>query len=163
MNALWDYFWPLFALGVVSGAILGSVWLRRKRPVFLVLGAIVALGGAWAWHGPIGAADRLVDSVESQARTSLDDYEMTQVHAHLQRGPLTRRLLLSGPADDFQRSELVKIMDQIPGVSEAEWSEARGIPLLVQAAMVAVLGFLLGLLVAYVVELRRRYNSQWTW
>lgn len=163
MNALWDYFWPLFALGVVAGAILGSVWVRRKRRVFLVLGAIIALGGAWAWHGPIGGADRLVASVESQARTSLDDYEMTQVQAHLQRGPLTRRLLLSGPADDFQRSELVKIMDQIPGVSEAEWSEARGIPLLVQAAMVAVLGFLLGLLVAYVVELRRRYNSQWTW
>jgi hypothetical protein len=29
--------------------------------------------------------------------------------------------------------------------------------------VVAVLGFLFGLLVAYLVELRRRYNAQWNW
>jgi hypothetical protein len=26
-----------------------------------------------------------------------------------------------------------------------------------------VLGFLFGLLLAYLIELRRRYNAQWTW
>ena len=29
-----------------------------------------------------------------------------------------RRMILSGPADDFQRSELVRIMDQVPGVHD---------------------------------------------
>jgi hypothetical protein len=27
----------------------------------------------------------------------------------------------------------------------------------------SLLGFLLGLLLAYLVELRRRYNAQWNW
>ena len=36
-------------------------------------------------------------------------------------------------------------------------------PLIVEAAAVALLGFLFGLLLAYLVELRRRYNAQWTW
>jgi hypothetical protein len=28
---------------------------------------------------------------------------------------------------------------------------------------VSVLGFVVGLILAYVVELRRRYNAQWKW
>jgi ABC-type lipoprotein release transport system permease subunit len=35
--------------------------------------------------------------------------------------------------------------------------------LLVEGLFAAVLGFLLGLLLAYLVELRRRYNAQWNW
>jgi hypothetical protein len=35
--------------------------------------------------------------------------------------------------------------------------------LIVEGMAVALLGFLFGLLVAYLVELRRRYNSQWNW
>ena len=56
---------------------------------------------------------------------------MTQVTARLQRDPLTRRLILSGPADDFQRGELVRRMEALPGIGEATWapssvsSEAR--------------------------------------
>jgi hypothetical protein len=37
------------------------------------------------------------------------------------------------------------------------------IPLIVEAIAVSLMGFLLGLLVAYVAERRRRYNSQWSW
>jgi hypothetical protein len=73
-------------------------------------------------------------------------------------------VLLSGPADDFQRTELVRLIDQVPGVAGAAWSP-RGarVPLIAEGAGVAVLGFLFGLLVAYLVELRRRYNAQWNW
>jgi hypothetical protein len=35
--------------------------------------------------------------------------------------------------------------------------------LIVEAVAVSLLGFLLGLLVAYVAERRRRYNAQWNW
>ena len=98
------------------------------------------------------------------ARQTLDYYEMTKVTAHLHHGPLTRRLILSGPADDFQSSELVRIMGDLPGVSNARWSaKGGGLPLIVEGMAAAVLGFLLGLLLAYLVELRRRYNSQWNW
>jgi hypothetical protein len=72
--------------------------------------------------------------------------------------------MLSGPADDFQSSELVRIIGSIPGVSSARWSSTGGgIPLIVEGAAVSLLGFLLGLLLAYLVELRRRYNAQWNW
>jgi ABC-type xylose transport system permease subunit len=89
---------------------------------------------------------------------------MTRVQAHLHRGPLTRRVLLSGPADDFQRSELVRIIGSLPGVSSVRWSASDGgVPLIVEGTAAALLGFLLGLLLAYLIELRRRYNAQWKW
>ena len=84
--------------------------------------------------------------------------------ARLHHGPLTRRLILAGPADEFQRSELVQIMGSLPGVSSARWSaEGGGPPLILEGIAIAVLGFLSGLLLAYLVELRRRYNMQWNW
>src|SRR4030095_9960192 len=90
--------------------------------------------------------------------------EMHRVRAHLPRGPLTRRLVLAGPADDFQSSELVRIMGALPGVSGARWSDKdSGPPLILEGGAAGLLGFLFGLLLAYLVELRRRYNAQWNW
>ena len=73
------------------------------------------------WHGPLGHGERFAASVEGYARAQLDHDEMTQVQAHLQRDPLKRRLILSGPADDFQREEIVRRMLLVPGVGEAVW------------------------------------------
>lgn len=163
MNPLLTYFWPVFGLALLVGAIAGTLWLRRSKRLFLIAGAAVVLGWAALWHGPVGAADRFVAAVEPRARAVLVDWEMDQVQAQLHRAPLTRRLMLSGPADAFQRAELVRIMGLTPGVSRATWSRSAGVPLLVEALLVAAAGFLIGLLLAYVVELRRRYNAQWKW
>jgi hypothetical protein len=163
MSPFWAYFWPVFALGLALGLVGGFVGFRSKRRWVWAVSLALALGGAILWHGPIGAADRFTRAVEASARTTLVDYEMTQVTAHLHRAPLTRRLVLSGQADDFQRSELVRILSDEPGVSRATWSSSGGIPLLLEAEIVAFLGFLAGLLLAYVIELRRRYNAQWKW
>jgi hypothetical protein len=38
-----------------------------------------------------------------------------------------------------------------------------GTPLIAEGGLIALLGFLVGLLLAYLVELRRRYNAQWSW
>jgi hypothetical protein len=35
--------------------------------------------------------------------------------------------------------------------------------LIAEGMAVSVLGFLFGLLLAYLFELRRRYNAQWNW
>ena len=101
----------------------------------------------------------------------LDHYEMWHVQARLERGPLTRRVMLSGPADDFQRREIKRMVEAQPGVGEAAWSPASleteaarcaplrsrpMIPLFVEAALMALTGFAVGLLVAYLVALRRR-------
>lgn len=163
MSPFWTYFWPVFAFGLALGLVGGVLGFRRKRRWLWIVAAALAIGGAAVWHGPIGAAGRFTRSVEASARTTLTDYEMPQVTAHLHHGPLTRRLMLSGQADDFQRSELVRILSDVPGVSSATWSGSGGMPLLLEAAIVSVVGFLVGLLLAYLIELRRRYNAQWKW
>ena len=124
---------------------------------------LVALGLAALWHGPGGAANRFTKSVEQVVREALVNNEIPEVSGHLQRGPLTRRVLLSGPADDFQRREVVKLMNVVPGVESASWSGGTAIPLIAEGGIAAILGFLLGLLVAYLMELRRRFNAQWNW
>ena len=165
MNAFWAYFLPMLGIGFVAGAVGPSIGYRSpdKRKAGWVGAILTALAAILLWHGPLGAADRFSTEVEAMARMSLNSWEMPQVSAHLHHGPLTRRILLSGPADEFQRSELVKIIQTVPGVSRAGWTDKAGAPLIVEALVAAVLGFLLGWLLAYFVELRRRYNAQWNW
>lgn len=166
MNALWTYFWPIFAAGLVIGAIAGTLAFRRpsKRKVVMACGITAAIAAAALWHWPLGGADQFSGRVERGARQALDYYEMAQVTAQLQRSPLSRRLILTGPADDFQHSELVRVLDQLPGVSSVSWSGGRGgIPLIAEAALMAIAGFLVGLVLAYLFELHRRYNAQWKW
>ena len=166
MTALWSYLWPAFGAGLVVGILAGAVAFRRRRArkPALAVGVVATIVLAALWHGPLGGADRFATRVERVIHDTLAYYEMTQVTGHLHRHPLTRRVLLSGPADDFQRSELVRYMDQIPGVASTTWSaDGGGAPLIAEGMAVSVLGFLFGLLLAYLVELRRRYNAQWNW
>jgi 4-amino-4-deoxy-L-arabinose transferase-like glycosyltransferase len=168
MNVLLSYFWPCFAVGLVVGVLVGVFafhrWPRRKRNIALILGAIVSIALALTWHGPLGGADRFAFRVERAAREALDYYEVPKIHAALHRGPLSRRLILTGPSDDFQHSELPRLFSQLPGVAKAQWGTSPGgLPLMVEGSAVAVLGFLFGLLLAYLIELHRRYNAQWKW
>lgn len=94
---------------------------RRQK---LALGLFLALLLGWLYHGPIGTADRFAATVESRARAELVRNEMGMITARLERRPLTRTLVLSGPADDFQRGELVRIMGEIPGVGSVRWDPA---------------------------------------
>ncbi len=143
MTLLWHYYWPVVALGVLIGAI-GGFFLynrlvisardrlagretaiddkqRKRQNIFLGgIGSTLAL--AALWHGPLGAGERLSRRIETAARAELELQEMTGVTARLERSPLRRRIVLSGPADDFQQAELVRIMDEMPGVSGARWA-----------------------------------------
>ena len=163
MNGLWSFFWPLFAMGLVVGAIALTIGYRRKVPrPALLIGVLVSIGAAALWHSY--ASVPFVASVERTTRQALEYYEMTQIDARLQRGPLTRDLLLSGRADDWQRGELARVLSQVPGVGTARWSRnAVGIPMIAEAIGAALAGFLLGLLLAYLLELHRRHNAQWRW
>ena len=166
MSVLWSYLWPAFGAGLAVGILSGAIAFRRpnRRNAALAAGFAVSLALVALWHGPLGGADRLTAAVDSGIRKTLAYYEMTKVSAELHHAPLTRRVLLSGPADDFQRRELARYISEVPGVSNVSWtSNGGGVPLIAEGAGVAILGFLLGLLVAYLVELRRRYNAQWNW
>lgn len=143
MIALWHYYWPVVAIGVVIGAITGFLLYNRlvinarnrlagvetavgekgrsRRTTFLA-GAATTIGLAILWHGPLGAADRLTDRVEAATRAELKHQEMFGVTARLERSPLRRRVVLSGPADDFQQAELIRILDELPGVSGVRWA-----------------------------------------
>ena len=93
-----------------------------RRNWILAFGIAAVLAETALWHGPLGAADRLSGKIERAARRELVRLEMPAVSARIEREPLRRRLVLSGPADDFQRSELVRILDEIPAVSAVRWA-----------------------------------------
>ena len=92
-----------------------------NRLLILGLGIAAVTGATWLWHGPMGTADRLTARIEGLARAQLDRDEMTRVEARVVRNPTTRRLVLSGPADDFQRREIERRMEALPGVGDAAW------------------------------------------
>lgn len=179
MNPLWSYLWPVLLIGLILGVVAGTIGfrmprategaamtpeMRRKRIISLSAGVALSLAATALWHGPFGAADRFSAPVERDLHGALVHYEMArQVTAHLHHAPLTREVVLTGSGDDFQRSELARLIGQIPGVRSANWTGHGGKPLIVEGFAVSLLGFLLGLLLAYLAELRRRYNLQWNW
>lgn len=167
MNSFWSYFWPPFAAGIAIGLVAGLYGWRRRgrsRKQFLALGLVAAIAAAALWHGPLGGAAAFAARIDRNVRKTLVYYQIPEVSGHLHRNPLTRQVMLSGPADDFQRTELVRLMNDLSGVASTTWAN-RGsrIPLIAEGAIAALLGFLSGLLVAYVVERRRRYNAYWKW
>jgi hypothetical protein len=95
-----------------------------NRASILAAGIAATLAFGALWHGPLGAADRFATRADKIARATLDYYELPSVSARLERHPLARRMILSGPADSFQRSELVRIMGQVPGVNDVRWDPA---------------------------------------
>ena len=95
-----------------------------NRRSIVLIGVAAVLAETAIWHGPLGAGDRMAARAEIIARRTLDYYELPMIQAHMQRAPLARRMILSGPADDVQRSELVRIMDDIPGVVDVRWDPA---------------------------------------
>ena len=95
-----------------------------NRGVVFSIGVVATLAFAALWHGPLGAGDRLATRAEHIARATLIYYELPAVSARVARNPLSRTMILSGPADRFQRSELVRIMRQVPGIGAARWDPA---------------------------------------
>lgn len=87
----------------------------------MTLAILAVVGVTWLWHGPLGAGERLAARLEKQARAQLDRDEMSHVQARIVRDPLTRRLYLSGQADDFQRREIKRRMEALGGIGEAVW------------------------------------------
>ncbi len=93
-----------------------------NRPATFALGIAVTLGFAALWQGPLGAGARFARRAELISRRTLNYYELPRVEARVERHPMTRRLILSGPANDFQRAELIRILDQVPGVIDVRWN-----------------------------------------
>ena len=125
MTALWHFYWPVMSAAMIFGLIAGAIGFRRPkgkgRYAPLGGGVIASILVAWIWHGPVGTGQRMTQEIERSARVALDNYEMTQVTARLERDPLRRTLVLHGPADDFQQRQLILILNQVPGVGSVHW------------------------------------------
>ena len=83
------------------------------------IASTIAFGALW--HGPLGAGEKIAVRAEVMARRALDYYELPMIQAKLARAPLARTIILSGPADDFQRRELVRVLNEIPGILAVRW------------------------------------------
>ena len=88
-----------------------------------MLAGLALRRGRALWHGPMGAR-RPVRARRSNATlaATLAIYEMTHDAGPPASRPADAPVDLSGPADDFQRAELVRAMETLPGVSDATWS-----------------------------------------
>lgn len=126
----------------------------------LALGIAATLAATCLWHGPGGAGERFAGTIDRTMRATLDHYEMPAVAARLQRDPLTRRLLLDGPADAFQRGEIARIALEVPGLAAVHWdgprNPPRALPLLAEVMLMTLAAFAIGVVLAYIAALRRR-------
>lgn len=125
------------------------------------IGAAATLAATALWHGPGGAGERLAAGIDRDVRAMLDANDAPPVSARMQRGELMRRVIFRGQGDTFQREEMVRLTELIPGVAEARWNRPRGfrwypIPLLIEATLMALVAFAAGAIIAYLGALRAR-------
>lgn len=95
----------------------------------LLIGAAAALLAGWLSHGPLGRGEAFAAALEARANAEIGKAELAGVTARAGRDPLTRRIILTGQANDFQREgmgQLPGINDRIrglPGIAGIEWEE----------------------------------------
>lgn len=126
----------------------------RALPKFLI-GLLAALAAGWVSHGPLGGGEAFIGQVEARAKTVVAEAGVSGVAVRLERNPLRRAAILSGPANDFQREGqglfpgLNDRVRAVPGVSGLRWTdgyrEGRRLPLLLELEMLVVLAYVAGL------------------
>lgn len=132
------------------------------RNVILAIGALLTLAATAFDAGPIGGNDEIANTIQTYARQQLDHDEMSKVTATISRSPLRRRLFLAGPADDFQRTEIVRRMEELPGVGEARWNHRQPmfpLPMMIEAMLMALASYVTGAILSYLIALRRRARA----
>ena len=125
---------------------------------FLIGIAAVALM-SWIHFEPLGNGKLFLDSLEQQARAAVASTELRGVEVRIERDPPTRRALLSGVADQFQREgqgELPGLNDLvggIEGISGVKWtdetSEQRVAPLIAEILLLALGAYLIGIFLGW--------------
>ncbi|WP_051503991.1 hypothetical protein [Sphingomonas jaspsi] len=141
------------------------------RRIFLI-GIAATLAFSALWHGPLGAGERFAKTVDQRAERTIRYNDVPEINgrpvfsAKMQRAPLTRRVLIEGNPDGFQRAELARILNDIYGILDASWVDPKGgfqpnvflLPLAVEAQLLGLVSFALGMIIGYLFELRRRAN-----
>lgn len=82
--------------------------------VKFLIGLMAVLLMGWLSHGPLGNGERLIASLEAEARSAVAESGVAGVEVRMARDPMARVVRLSGPANDFQREG----MGQFPGLND---------------------------------------------
>ena len=96
--------------------------------VKFLIGLVADLLMGWIYHGPIGNREALLGRLESQARAAVAESEVPGITARMQRDPMARVAILSGPANDFQREGMGQFpglndrVSAIEGISRIQWA-----------------------------------------
>jgi hypothetical protein len=186
MSLIWHFYWPAFLAAFFIGVLAGRIGFfqpkiedeapeakkvgilhacRIRRTKSLIAGVLAVLAVNALWHWPARAGNRFAVTVDRIVAEELQRLEMPEISAKVVRSPVRRTLILSGPANDFQQAEFVRIMETAPGVASARWGARTGLelPLVIETILFSLLAFLAGLFLSYLVEIRRRVNSEWSW
>lgn len=188
MSAVWHIYWPLLVAALLGGVIVGrfayrlpklgkdptedvktaaTERYRQKRNKIVALGAAGLLAAVALWHGPLGGGDRFARLVETAVAKELEWLEMPTISGKLERSPLSRTLVLSGPANSFQQEGFVRALRPVRGLAAIRWQDQRAsgfaLPLLAEVTLLSLIAFALGLFFSFIVEIRRRVNAEWSW
>jgi hypothetical protein len=96
--------------------------------VKFLIGLAAALAAGWISHGPLGRGEQFIDRMEADLQAVLGIVNLPGVGGRMQREPLARTAILSGPADEFQREGVGSLpginrrVMLIPGMARFEWT-----------------------------------------
>jgi hypothetical protein len=138
--------------------------------VKLMIGLAAALAAAAIHHGPLGHGEAFVRTLEAQAEQVVRRADIAGVEVRMQRDPLGRTAILSGPADRFQREGqgsfpgLNERVAGIRGIGAVAWTDEGGsgglrLPLLAETLLLALGAWLIGLGLGFLLFGRRRLTS----
>jgi len=122
----------------------------------LLIGVAAALLAGWVFHGPVGRGEAFASRLEARAQAVVTEAELPGIRARADRAPLARRMLMSGPADEFQREGqgyFPGLNDRIlglGGIAAVQWPDeppqgAWPLPLLLETEIMVLIAFLVGL------------------
>jgi OOP family OmpA-OmpF porin len=100
-----------------------SRWLK------LLIGVSAALAAGVISHGPMGRGEAFVSVLEAKANAEVRKAELPGVQVRMERSPLSRRAVLTGNANDFQREGMGLLpgindrVSAVPGISGIRWDD----------------------------------------
>jgi hypothetical protein len=96
--------------------------------VKFLVGLALALAAGAVSHGPMGRGEAFIAELDAQLQAVIADVDLPSVTGAMQREPLARTALLSGPANQFQREGqgslpgLNQRVLAITGMGRLEWT-----------------------------------------
>lgn len=90
------------------------------------IGLAATVASAALFHGPAGYGERALAGLEAQVRPVVIRQEVESVSAAFEREPMSRALVFTGRANDFQRERFVELVQEqnIRGIASIGWNPA---------------------------------------